>query len=85
MSGWLVRGPGFHPGLCLRSYAEAVEPEGVWSERRASPALFPTAAAAFFGPLLSAASPRDYSQHAGALGGPGLRPGPGRAGPGDTL
>lgn len=49
-----------------------VEPEGGWSEPRASPALFPTAAAAFFGPSLSSASPRDYSQRAGALGGPGL-------------
>lgn len=37
MSGWPVRGPGFHPGLCLRSFAEAVQPEGGWSERRASP------------------------------------------------
>lgn len=72
MSDWLVRGPGFHPGLCLRSYAEAVEPEGGWSEQRASPALFPTAAAAFFGPSLSSASPRDHSQRAGALAGPGL-------------
>lgn len=36
-SGWPVRGPGFHPGLCLRSFAEAVQPEGGRSERRASP------------------------------------------------
>lgn len=74
-SGWLVRGLGSHPGLCLRSFAETVEPEGGWSERRALPALFPTAAATFFGPLLSSASPQDCSQHTGALGGP--RPGTG--------
>lgn len=67
--GWLVR-VWVPTQACAWGTAETVEPEGLRVRRRALPALFPTAAATFFGPLLSSASPQDCSQHTGALGRP---------------
>lgn len=85
MSGWLVRGPGFHPGLCLWSQKGAGvsrEPRQPFFQQLLLLSLDPRSAQPLPGTTANVLEPW---AGLGSAVGTGDRPGPGRSGPGETL